>query len=295
MSEKKTVSISKNYLYNSLYQALALGIPLITTPYASRMFGPEGIGVQSYVNSVASFFSLFAALGVASYGQREIARHRDSQEKIKKLFWEIELLCLMTTTICLVVWFFVAYFERDYTEYFLATSFTVLAVAFDITWFFAGLEEFRFIVLRNSIVKVIGVILLFVAVQESKDLLLYMGLFSAIGLVGNISMWTYLPKVLGKSKCGKLKPFRHLRETLVYFVPTIASSMYTVLDKTMLRILTGGTLENGFYEETTKIIRMVQVLLLSINTVMSSRMSYLFASMKKSSNDWSNQSVSFFC
>lgn len=276
-NKKKPASIGKNFFYNTAYQMLAVLVPLLTTPYAARIFGADGVGVNSYVTSVSNVFVLFASLGVSAYGQREIAQNRDDKEKITTLFWEIELLCVLTTSICLVLWFVTSFLEATYTPYFLASTFTVLAVAFDITWFFAGLEEFRFIVLRNSVVKLIGMLFLFVAIKSQNDLLLYIGVISATGLLGNISMWTYLPRFLSKPDFKSLRIFRHLRHTIVYFIPTIASSVYTMVDKVMLRFLTEGTLENGYYEETTKIVRTAQIVLLSINTVMTSRMSYLFA------------------
>ena len=273
---KKPASIGKNFLYNTAYQILAVIVPLITTPFAARVFGAEGVGVNSYVNSMANIVSLFAALGITVYGQREIAQNRDDRKAISKLFWEIELLRIVTTTVCVAAWIVLSYVESQYTPYFLVSSFTVLAVAFDISWFFSGLEEFRFVVLRNTAIKLLGVVLLFACVRTQNDLLLYMGLIAATGLVGNISMWSYLPKFLEKVDRKSLNVGRHFKETLVYFIPTIAASVYTMVDKVMLRFLTEGTLQNGFYEETTKIVRTAQVVLLSINTVMTPRMSYLF-------------------
>lgn len=280
MGNKPAASIGKNYLYNTAYQILAVIIPLITTPYASRIFGAAGIGIQSYASSLAMVFSLFAALGVLSYGQREIAQHRDDPQETSRLFWEIELLAITTTAITCVLWLVVCFVETTYTSYLLVSGLTVLAAAFDITWFFAGLEEFRFIVLRNTAVKLIGVAFLFVAVKKESDLLLYVGVLAATGLVGNLTMFTYLRRFLVPVNRKGLRPFRHLKQTFVYFIPTIASSVYTMLDKTMLRILLDDTTENGYYEQTTRIVRIAQTLLLSINTVMSSRMSYLFSQKK---------------
>ena len=39
-----------------------------------------------------------------------------------------------------------------------------------------------------------------------------------------------------------------LRATLTLFVPTIATTIYTALDKTMLNNITGSMTENGYYE-----------------------------------------------
>ena len=92
--EKK--SVSKNYLYNMAYQILAILLPLITTPYLSRVLGAESIGIYSYTYSIATYFVLFGTLGVALYGQREIAYVQDNSKKRSIVFWEIFLLKCFT-------------------------------------------------------------------------------------------------------------------------------------------------------------------------------------------------------
>ena len=42
--------VVKNYLYNLSYQILILIVPLITTPYVSRVLGAKGVGTFSYTN-----------------------------------------------------------------------------------------------------------------------------------------------------------------------------------------------------------------------------------------------------
>ena len=82
-------------------------------------------------------------------------------------------------------------------------------------------------------------------------------------------MQEFLPKSL------RLK--RHFKETLVYFIPTVATTIYTVLDKTMIGMITGQEVENGYYEQTNKITSMALTIATSLNIVMAARMSYLYA------------------
>ena len=82
-------SITKNYIYNMVYQVLILILPLITTPYLSRVLGAEGIGIYGYTYSIVTYFILFGSLGVAMYGQREIAYAQENVEARKKVFIEI--------------------------------------------------------------------------------------------------------------------------------------------------------------------------------------------------------------
>ena len=273
----KAPSVRKNYIYNLIYQVMTLITPFITTPYISRVLGADGTGVQSYTNSVVQYFAILAALGTASYGQREIARHRDEIKMRSRLFWEIEVLCMATTAACLIIWLFVIGFAREYRPYYVVLTMTLLAVAFDISWFFGGLEQYSLIVLRNTAVKLVGIAMLFLFIREKEDLLLYVALTAATGLLGNISMWGYLKGQVEKPVLKELRPLRHLKETLVYFIPTIATSVYTILDKTMLGWFSGeNKSQNGYYEYATGFVNMAKILIMSFNAVMSARMSYLF-------------------
>ena len=86
MSKK---SVAKNYIYNMIYQVLIMIIPLITTPYLSRVLGAENIGIYSYTLSIITYFILFGSLGIATYGQREIAYVQNDIKKRSKIFYEI--------------------------------------------------------------------------------------------------------------------------------------------------------------------------------------------------------------
>lgn len=273
----KAPSVRKNYIYNLIYQVMTLITPFITTPYISRVLGADGTGIQSYTNSVVQYFTILAALGTASYGQREIARHRDDIKTRSRLFWEIEVLCMATTAACLIIWLFVIGFAREYRLYYVVLTMTLLAVAFDISWFFGGLEQYSLIVLRNTAVKLVGIAMLFLFIRKKEDLLLYVALTAATGLLGNISMWGYLKGQVEKPVLKELCPMWHLKEMLVYFIPTIATSVYTILDKTMLGWFSGeNKSQNGYYEYATGFVNMAKILIMSFNAVMSARMSYLF-------------------
>lgn len=279
MSKEK--SIKKNFIYSTFYQILTMILPLITTPYVSRVLGADGIGTYSYTYSFQTYFAMFAALGVLSYGQREIARNRDDVEVRSRLFWEIEAMVVVTTAVTLVVWFVFSLIYAKYTAIFIVLTINLVAVIFDISWFFSGLEEFQYIVAKNTAVKLITVVLLFVLIKEKNDLLLYVGLMAVGTLAGNISMWTKLPKFVKKIPMKTINLKHHIRESLIYFVPTIATSVYTVLDKTMIGLITDSTYENGYYEQATKIINMAKALAFtSLNTVMGARTAYLFKEEK---------------
>lgn len=275
-------SLKKNYLYRLIYDIFMMLTPFITTPYISRVLSADGIGTYSYTSSVMTYFTLFASLGTASYGAREIARHRKSPQQASRLFWEIELMTVCTSLVALAGWGAVIVFSRKYTCCFIALIPSLLATMADITWFFTGFEQVKYIVMRGVFCKVLGIICLFAFVRRKDDLLLYIAINSSVQLIGSLSMWTYLPKMLIKVDFRTLTFKRHFRETWIYFVPTIATSVYTVLDKTLIGIMTGNSYQNGYYEQATKIINMIKTMVfMSLNSVMGARIAYLFAEGKE--------------
>lgn len=274
-------SIKTNLILSTAYQFLTLITPFITAPYIARILGADGVGIASYTGSIEMYFSLFAALGTASYGMREIARVRNNQEKRSQLFWEIQMLAFISTLICLVLWFLWISFVNQYQLYYVFWTMTLAAVMFDISWLYMGLEQFQYIVYRNAFFKILGVIALFLFVRNHDDVGVYIAITSASTLLGNISMWYYIPRFVHKVDWRKLSIRKHFKETLIYFLPTVATSIYTVLDKTLLGVIIGSAVENGYYEQTTKIIRMAQSLTFSaLNNVLGARISFLFAEKK---------------
>lgn len=274
-------SVKINFIYRIFYELLIVLTPFITTPYISRILGPDGVGTYSYVSSIMAYFTLFAALGTSSYGEREIAQHRDKKEESSKLFWEIELVTVITTSVCLVIWGGCIISSKEYRYYFLALTPLLIGTMGDISWYFMGHEQVKYIVVRNCICKILGIISLFVFVRHKSDLLLYIGLNSVITMLGNLSMWTYLPKMLVKIDFSTISLKKHFKETIVYFIPTIATSIYTVLDKTLIGLITKNSYENGYYEQATKIINIAKGLVFnSVNTVMGARIAYLFSQEK---------------
>ena len=85
----KQTSIKTNFIYNILYQILIIIVPLITSPYLTRIIGAEGLGIYTFTQSYAHYFVLFIMLGINNYGNREIAKARDAKDKTNKVFSEV--------------------------------------------------------------------------------------------------------------------------------------------------------------------------------------------------------------
>ena len=271
--DKKVI---KNYLYNLGYQVLIIILPLITTPYVSRVLGAKGIGTYGYTNSITQYFILFGCIGLNLYGQREIAYYQKDIEKRSKVFFELLLLRIITVSISIILYYFTFCQNATYGYIFSIQIIDVIASMFDISWLYQGMEDFKKIVVRNTLVKICGLIIIFMFVKSPADLPIYVLSYSATLLLGNLSMWMYLPKFVKKVNLKHLNIQKHLRPTIVLFLPQIATSIYTMLDKTMIGALTGNTAEVGYYEQSQKIIKMAMTLATSLGTVMLPRVANLF-------------------
>jgi len=274
-------SLKKNIAISTLYQILLVILPMITAPYIARVLGPDQSGVYDFTNSIQTYFAMFAALGTASYGAREIARVRNDEKRRSVLFWEIELMTVMTSAACILVWFVFIFFAKQYKVIYLVLTMGLFSTMFDISWFFAGMEQFTYTVSKNAVCKLAGVILMFLFVKRPEDLLLYIIIITASTMLGNLSMWLYIPRFITKVDFKKLRFRNHFHETLIYFIPSVATSVYTVLDRTLIGTITNNRAENGFYHYTMQIINIMKALTFSsLNMVLGSRIAYLFAEEK---------------
>ena len=286
-------SITKNYIYNLIYQILILILPLVTTPYISRVLGAENIGIYSYTLSIVTYFILFGSLGVALYGQREIAYYQKDKKKYSRIFWEIVILRTITMMISLVLFYFIFVNGNQYQTYYKILILELIGNCIDISWFFQGLEEFKKTVIRNMIIKLISVITIFTFVKSQNDLRIYFWIYVLSTTIGNASLWLYLPKFLTKVKIKELHLFRHLKPTLGLFGPQIAVQVYTVLDRTMIGAIITDKSEVGFYDQSQKIIKLLMTIITSLGTVMLPRIANTFASGEKEKiNEYMKKSFS---
>ncbi len=268
-------SIKKNYIYNVFYQVLLVIIPLITIPYLSRVLGADGIGTVSFAESIVSYFVLFANLGINIYGQREISYAQDDKKRRSIAFYNIFITKLITATTALTI-YSICYFTVLHNTIYLILFVQIISVIFDITWFFQGIEEFDKIVIRNTIIKLISIIFIYTLVKGKNSVIIYCVSVVLFPLLGFLSLWPNLSAYIDRIDLSKINVANVLKVSLTLFLPTIAIQVYTVLDKTMIGIITKDALENGYYEQSVKISRSLLMLITALSTVVIPRVGYYY-------------------
>ena len=271
------MSIKKNLILNTMYQLLNIIVPLITSPYLSRTIGADGIGTYAYYNSIAYYFIIFIMLGLNNYGNRTIARTREKNSDLSRTFSSIYALQLIIGILVLCIYFIFAILLTDSDKVVAYVNIIYVASAiFDINWFFSGLEKFKILVFRNTVIKLLTFICILLFVKNADDLIIYVCIMSISTFISQISVWPFLIKEVQFIKPQLRDIICHLKPNLILFIPVIAVSLYKIMDKIMLGILSTKT-QVGYYENSEKIINIPQALINSLGTVMLPRITYLLS------------------
>lgn len=261
------MKVVRNYLYNVGYQVLAIIVPLITSAYVSRVLRPTGVGANAFTNSIIQYFILFASMGIGYYGNRQIAYVREDRKKMSKAFWEIQIVKTIMTLISYMAFVIFMIFYTRQADYMWAQSINLVAVAFDISWFYEGIEDFKVTVLKNSFVKIISMIAIFILIKGPNDVTLYIIVLAVSTLLGNLTLWPNIRRDLPKVNVKILNPWRHFLPMAELFIPQIATQVYVQLNKTMLGGMVSET-ASGYYQYSDSLVKLVLALVTATGTVM---------------------------
>lgn len=259
--------VIKNYLYNVGYQVLAIIVPLITSAYVSRVLRPAGVGANAFTNSIIQYFILFANMGIGYYGNRQIAYVRENHNKIAKTFWEIQIVKTIMTLLSFIAFEIFMIFYTRQADYMWAQSINLIAVAFDISWFYEGVENFKVTVLKNSFVKIVSMIAIFVFIKNPSDVTLYIIVLAVSTLLGNLTLWPDIRRDLPKVNYKILNPWQHFLPMAELFIPQIATQVYVQLNKTMLGGMVNET-ASGYYQYSDNLVKLILALVTATGTVM---------------------------
>lgn len=271
------MKVLKNYLYNLAYQLLIIILPLITIPYVSRILGSDGLGSFALSNAFAQYFVLFGMLGLSIYSSRQIAYVRNEKEELSKTFWEIVFLRFLTLGISISLYFllFGVIIDSSLKMIYIIQSLIIFSALVDISWLFIGLEDFRKVVLRNSLVKVIGIILIFLFVKNESHLWLYALILGGTQFIGQLIMWFEIPGKINFVLPRIKDSLKHIKYSILLFIPQLAINVYTMLDKVMLGLLVNVS-EVGLYDNSQRIIKVLITVVTTVAIVTMPKMANLY-------------------
>lgn len=272
----KESSVKSNFIYQVLYNCVTMVIPLVVTPFLTRALLENKIGEFTYSRSIASYFVLFAMLGIVKYGQRVISQNRSNEIRLRKAFWSLYTVHVVFSVIALIVYYVAILFISDNRTLYCIQGLYVLSALFDITWLYYGLENFRGVVVRNAVIKIAEALLYILLIKTPDDIYLY--------AVINCSVFLLSQMVLMPGAIREIKPIsvnwneckEHIKPLMVFAVAVIGITLYTVFDTTLLGFF--STKDNvAFYEYSNRIAKIPLAVASVIGTVLFPRACKLVA------------------
>ena len=273
----KRKSLTKGGIYYLIYNVLNMAFPFITGIYVARILLPQDIGAVTAAKNVAQYFVILAFLGIPTYGMREIAKIRNSKEERSKVFSELYAINFISTCVfllCYIVLICVVPTYRNSIVLYLIAGISIALNAFNISWLFEGLEEFRFISLRNIVFKAASFLLLVLFVRKPDDYLVYAGI-TIIGTAGNyIVNMIFAPRFV-KISFHNLKLRRHLKSIFFLVAVNLAIELYSLVDVTMMNFLSSKE-SIAYYKYGHNIYIMLLQVINTFTIVLIPRISYYF-------------------
>lgn len=289
-------SIKRNFLYNIFLNVSSVIFPLVTAPYVARVLEPDGVGLFNFSQTYAGYFTLFALIGIPTYGVREVSKLRGDKVALSRLISELMSIAALTTVVVSLIYIatigMVCQLSENYLIFLLA-GFGIYLAPFKVNWYYQGIEEFGYITFRTLVIRVISLICLFIFVHNKNDLVIYV----ILNVLGNIvaDIWNFI-----KMRESGIRPRfttkglkKHLHPLFLLFASSIAISIYAVLDTLMLGFMK-SYVEVGYYTNAAHIAKLFLSIVTSLSVVSVPRFSYYFESKQLSeANDLMNKSFSF--
>ena len=274
-------SLKVNFLLNSAYQILLVITPLITAPYLSRVLGASQTGVFSYTQSIANYFVMFATLGMSTYGVRVIALCGEDRQKRSRTFWSAFASQLCVASVVAVA--YLAYVLVIHAGDFLCSlvwGLWVLSAVGDASWLLFGCEEFKIPTVRSFATKLGSLVIIFGFVHEPGDVWLYVLAVAGAYLVNVLLIWPFVRRYVDFYRPNWSEISKHFKPNIGLFIPVIAVSLYTSLDKIMLGSMSTMS-ESGYFQYSEQVSRMPLHVITALGTVMMPRMVSLLTEKKR--------------
>jgi O-antigen/teichoic acid export membrane protein len=268
-------SIKKNYFYNTALTVLNILFPLVTFPYVLRVLGPENYGKFAWAASIVGYLAILAGFGLPAYGIKEIAKSRDQEKSLSKVFSSLFLIGSITSLLSLVLLIILtAAVPKIHSDLvlFMVVGFTLFLNIFSIDWYYQGREDYGFICIRSLVFKIVSLVLVFTVIRRAGDYILYAGI--TVIALGGANIWNMLKSRKHLSlKKGNIDLKPHLKPLFILFLASAIGNVYNMLDTTLLGFLSNNK-SVGFYQTDRKLTQLAITIVISLGTVLVPRLAF---------------------
>ena len=288
MKKMKNKSFKLNMVLNGIKGLMGILFPLISFPYVSRVLGVENLGRFNFASSVVSYFILVANLGITPYAIRECAKVRESRKKADVFASDIFTINLISVLFSIAMLVITVFSVRKLSDY--RTIITILAMQIPLNligveWVFSAFEDYFYITIRSIFFQFLSLILLFAFVKNENSLIIY-SIITVVSAAGvNILNWKLAKKYVRIRIDFSDRLKKHMKPILLLFAMTVAGTVYSSTDMTILGFMCDDT-SVGLYSVSTKVYNVVKTVISSIVVVSIPRLSAILG--EKNRSEFSN-------
>ncbi len=284
--------LAKNAFFNVIYQLVNTLFPLISAMYISRVLLPEGVGLVAFTQNIASYFLTLVPLGIGSYGVRVIAQNYGNKTKRNTRFWELFLINAVSTVFFSALYYLLIFTNNSFAEHrylYLICGIPIVLNVMEMDWFYQGMEEYKYITMRNLLVKLLSLAALFLFVRDPGDLIPYLAITVAATFGNRLFNVVYARKFVGFDTLElRLRP--HLAPQLILMANILLANLYSKVDITMLGVM-GDSVSVGLYSNAFKLVHMILAMCCAITAAFLPRLSYYYMHDREKYEELVNRGV----
>ena len=289
MLKKKLLLLKKQKQFTNLVtygfgQGFNLITPLLVIPYIVLICGEDGYGKIGVGMALAFFIMVFIDYGSEITGVHQVAVNREDTAKLENIFITTYttkfILLVVVLSIVSLLFYFIPYFNQEKKLFFLSLS-MVVGQFINPTWFFQGIENFKWITLLNILSKLIYLAGIFIFINKQSDYI-YCNLIWGIGMiVANVISFCYIVIKYSFSFANTKKAavLRLLKANFSIFSSQIFVSLQMYSPIVLISFFGGNTMA-GQYKIIDQIIGIFKTYIMLFFNYVYPRVCYLLAKSK---------------
>lgn len=273
----KRRSLTINAFLSSLKTLTTIIFPLITYPYITRVLSVENIGKINFGQSVVSYFSLLAGLGISTFAIRNGSQIRENGDKLNTFANQIFTINVASTILSCVLLLGLVYMPSKIAAYRGIILIQGVAVALSplaVDWIYTIYEDFGYITLRSFLVHLLSLILMVTFVKQETDVYIYVALTSMSTSLGNIFNFCHSRKYVKLKLVSDTKWRQYKNSIFLFFINSIATVIYMNSDTTILGVLKDDR-SVGLYSVAVKIYTILKQVFNAVIATTIPRLAYL--------------------
>lgn len=269
---------NKNVILNILKTIFSIVFPVISVRYATTIIGVEGIGKINFANSIVSYFSIFASLGMQTYAIRECSKVINDRKRINKVASELFSINLISTIIVyfvLIIILLTIKRIQNYNLLIIISSIQIILTTLGTDWINMAAEDYSYITIRTILFQILAIICMFVYVKSETDYIKYAFIMSVVTNGYYIINIFYRKKYSDIEFTFNINIKQHWRPIVILFSSMLLQTIFNNIDVTIIGLTLGDT-QVGIYSIAIKIINLVNQVIASIAFVLMPQLTIEF-------------------